>query len=1278
VSIETFLEHIDIPPQSRWRVAARIAGWVMVAAYFAFVAIILALRYWILPNIGGYAGAIEQSVSTALGERVTIGSIEAGWQGLRPELLLAKVTIHDRSGRTALSLPGIDATLSWTSVLYGSLRFYSLVFDRPRLEIRRDQAGKLYMAGIELRPGDQGGAGMAQWLLSQREVRIRDASVTWDDDLRGAPQLALPVLNFVLRNGIDTHRFALSAKAPADLASALDVRGELHGGGVEALEAWSGRLYAELEYTDLTAWKRWFDYPLEISSGKGGLRLWLGFAEKQLTEAVADVALSQVVMRVAKDLPLLELDYLQGRLGGRQSGKTFEVFGRRIALKTGAGVALPPADFSVRWQPGAGRTPQKGEMQASALEFAPLAKLAGYLPFPQRLRARLAATEPRGSVHELKLAWSGEAENPQSYSVRGRFANLGARPHEGIPGFAGLTGRVDANEKGGNFLLASENIVVDLPGIVTENRVQFDSLTGQIGWKPAPDHLDLSFSNLSFANRDIAGTLFGSFSTRAESPGVVDLTGNFSRAEAPLIYRYIPFLPASVAEYLKSAMLAGSSNEIRLRLKGDLRNFPFADPALGTFQVLAKVSGAGFRYAESWPQADELSGDLIFDGQGMRVGASRGSVLGVRVNSLFASIPDLFHDNAQLHLELRAEDQTAAFLRFIAGSPVAGLIDGATEGVRATGRGQLQFALDLPISHPERIKVAGSYQLNNDQIRFDADSPPLSQISGRLEFTESAVNARSVSARFLGGPTAISLVTRGDGTIVASAQGTANLAQLPPSWDGPLLRRVSGSTAWRATLTGARKQPLTLSVDSQLMGVAIDLPAPLGKSAIEIRPLRVERVVDSDPGHRGDRIKVSLGRSISGEIQRRREDGRFVVERGVISFDEPPLMPEGDGIAIIGSLPYVDVDRWRALLSDDDGRGIPISLNLKVAELDFAGRRVNNLGIRAQTSGGAWLAKVAAREFAGDIDWRPEGRGRVVARLKHFSLPEAAPGVANGETPAGDIPSLDIVADTLLVHDKSLGRLELRAVNAARDLRIEKLVLSNPESTLSADGVWQSWAARPSVSANVRIEVSDIGKYLDRIGYPHTMQHGAATLKGKIGWAGSPQSVDYPTLTGSLKLDASNGQFLKIEPGAARLIGILSLQSWITLDFRDLFGQGFAFDSISSTATVAKGVLSTQDFRMRGPSAQVTMSGSADLVHETQNLRVRMVPSLANSLSSIALILLNPAWGLGSLVAQSILKDPLGQIFAFEYDVTGTWSNPIPKRIKAEARVADPNAQMTP
>src|SRR4029077_5822405 len=253
-----------IPPKSRWRVAARVVAWALVILYFLFAATLLALRYWILPKVAEYRSDVEQYASRVLGTRITIGAMEAGWQGLRPELLLANVTVFDRDGRAALSLPAVEATVGGTSALIGSPRLYSLVFERPRLELRRDAGGRLHVAGIELRTDQAADSGIARWVLSQREIVIRDASVSWDDKQRGAPGLEFRGFNFVLRNAFRGPRFSFKAKPPAELASALDVRGDLDKLDAGDPGACVGQIYAELEYTDLVAWRRWVDYPFDI------------------------------------------------------------------------------------------------------------------------------------------------------------------------------------------------------------------------------------------------------------------------------------------------------------------------------------------------------------------------------------------------------------------------------------------------------------------------------------------------------------------------------------------------------------------------------------------------------------------------------------------------------------------------------------------------------------------------------------------------------------------------------------------------------------------------------------------------------------------------------------------------------------------------------------------------------------------------------------------------------------------------------------------------------
>ena len=120
----------------------------------------------------------------------------------------------------------------------------------------------------------------------------------------------------------------------------------------------------------------------------------------------------------------------------------------------------------------------------------------------------------------------------------------------------------------------------------------------------------------------------------------------------------------------------------------------------------------------------------------------------------------------------------------------------------------------------------------------------------------------------------------------------------------------------------------------------------------------------------------------------------------------------------------------------------------------------------------------------------------------------------------------------------------------------------------------------------------------------------------------------------------------------------------IGLDFRDVFSKGFAFDRIDSSMQIQKGVMHSKDFKMRGPAADVEIVGDADLAKETQNLRVKVVPALGGGASTVV-GLLNPAYGVATLIAQSMLKNPLGNIFAHEYAVTGNWADPKVNKVSS-------------
>ena len=263
------LEYVRARPALRR--CGRVLAWSALLLYFAFVALVLTLRYSILPHIEDYRPAIEQFSSRALGQAVSIGRIESSWAGLNPDLTLLDVRVADGEGRPALAFSRIDAVLSWWSLPKATLVLRLLRIDTPVLHLRRDAEGKFYVAGIPLTDGGESDSDVSDWVLAQKRIRINGATLVWEDDQRGAPPLILEDVNFALDNDGRRHRFGLNALPPTALASRLDLRGEFLGRDLERFESWSGTAFAAVEYIDLAAWRAWVDYPVALPRGRGAL-----------------------------------------------------------------------------------------------------------------------------------------------------------------------------------------------------------------------------------------------------------------------------------------------------------------------------------------------------------------------------------------------------------------------------------------------------------------------------------------------------------------------------------------------------------------------------------------------------------------------------------------------------------------------------------------------------------------------------------------------------------------------------------------------------------------------------------------------------------------------------------------------------------------------------------------------------------------------------------------------------------------------------------------------
>lgn len=1236
-----------------WLRALEIFLW---AAFFAFATAFLAMRYWLLPNVERYRADIVGAVSEAIGLKVTVGAIEADWRGMLPQLSFTDVRVYDRDGREALVLPAVDNVVSWPSLLFGELRLHSLAIDGPRLTLRRDSQGAIYVAGIKLEER-QGESKLADWILEQREIVIRDAEIDWVDEQRGAPPLTLSALNFRLRNDEGEHSFGLAARPPRELGSGLELRAALVGRTVSELKSWNGRVFAELGYTDLAGWRAWVDYPFDVRRGQGAVRLWATLGEGKVKRATADLALTGVVAQLGKDLPVLEVSSVRGRLQGRETVRGYEFGARNLALVSGRGPEMRSTSFLVNWERGEGKRTQRGVVNADLVELGPLAYLAEFVPFPADLRKLLGDLAPQGDLLDAKFDWSGELPDAATFNLKTRFAGLEVKSWRAIPGFAGLSGNVEASDTRGVLHLASQKASLDLPRVFPEPRFAFDALNGEISWERKPGAtVTVRISNLSYANEDLAGTAYGNYVYGGQGPGVIDLSAQLARASSRHLAKYLPLasiMGPATREWVATSIQGGQSTDVRVRLKGDLRDFPFADASKGQFQVAARVTGGVLDYANGWPRIEGIDGELLFEREKMEIVGRSGSILGAKVFNVRVGIPSLLAEKTMLLINGHAEGPTAEFLQYIQRSPVRRMIDGLTDGMTAQGNGRLQLRLDLPLDDLAASRIAGDYQFQNNTATVDPRLPPIERAAGRVTFTESTLTVQEGRGQLFGGPVTMSGGSNPDTGIGIVARGEAAVPEMRTLFDHPWGTRLAGSTPYTATVSikGGRTQ---ISFESPLRGVASELPPPLAKSAADTLPLRV----DIYPAEGRDRISVAVGKIVAAEFLRVKQGGELRVQRTAVALSpaagEPLRMPERPGVFVYGALPAIDLDRWIPLLGADGGAGAS-SFDLRVGTLDVRGKRLNNIVLRGGGDASGWSASVSAAELAGDVSYRSEAGGKLTARLAHFRIPDDYPGAKPAEG-TRELPSVDLVAESFTHRGKRYGRVEIGAQHDGPNWRIDKLVMVNPEASISGSGAWRTGTGSRT-SLNLKVESSDLGKFLERVGYPDRVQGGSATLEGTLAWNGDPLSIDYRSLSGELALHAEKGQFPRIESGLGRLLSLISL------NVSDATAKGFGFDTVSSSFQIAEGVLHTQDLKIRGSAAEVTMSGDVNLQKETQNLRVRVVPSVRRGVTTIATIV-NPAVAVGIAVAQNVLKDPIGQILAYEYAVSGNWEEPKVEKIE--------------
>lgn len=1326
------------------------------------------LHGFIVPRIGDWLPQLETLASRALGQTVQLGAVQADGQGWVPSVVLQGVQVRNATGQTVLHIERAQAVLSARSLW--RLGLEQLVLDGATLHVQRTAQGQWVVAGVPVVPSsDSAPPRWLDWFFSQPEWVLRGGQLHWHDERVASTAANAEVwhdLTLVQRNAGRAHDFRLDVQPPAHWGQRVSLRGQLRQPlwhlNAAQWQDWTGTLYAETRQMNLAALSPYLPahWPQNQAppTGQGGWRAWLEVERGHATTLTTDVALREVAVQLAPGQPTLQLQHLSGRLHWQYDGLRDSWATEQLAFRTHDGLDWPGGNVrytQTRTAPQAGQhmAPDIAhELHAEQLDLTLLHQLADHLPLPQPMASPLASLQPQGRVHSLRAQWrshtAADATPVTDWRVQGDIRDLtlaaapaatttpsaaDTTPTPGRPGVYGLHLRFDAQPHGGLAQLAlAPGGGVQVPGVLEPAHIPFDTLQAEVRWQSNQGQWTVRVPQLRFANADMAGSASGQWQTGTTPadrlPGRLDLQAQLQRANAARVYRYLPVvIPAAVRHYVQQAVPHGQAHHASFKVQGDLADFPFERPGSGVFSVRAALSGVDLVYVPPaltepgslpWPALERVQAQLQIDGAALRIAHGSGraqSLPQLHAQRAEARIDNFLLDDPVLHVQADVAGPASDAVAFVNQSPLHGMTDGALQHTRIDGNAQVQFGLTLPLNHVEAVQVRGDVQLPGNTLQITPDTPTLHHTQAHLHFNETGFDLTQARSQLLGGELQFSGQLRTPNStphLQFSGQGSASAEGLRHSPDWPLLAPLGQLAQGRAhyqvqlDITPAGTE---VQVDTDLQGMAVDLPAPLGKTASTPQPLRYQLRRLPDAPLR-DELTLHVGPAtapvVYARYQREHQGSSTRVLRGTVQLHDPtlataapiPALP-AQGVQAHLNWHTLDVPAWQqraqawlsgpapaqqasgTTTSRPDGY-LPEQWHLNAKQLWWRGQRWHNVALQAQQhrSPDHWQVQLQAQEAGGQIDYHPADH-RLYARLERLQWtppPDGSPATTWPSNASTRLPDLDVQVQALELDGHPLGQLELRAQHDhQRNVwQLQQLALLTPEAQWHSQGEWNM--ARQRTDLQLQLQWQDAGRWLTRLGRPGVLQGGHGQLTGQLHWAGPPFGADWDRVNGELQLALAQGQLLQIEPGLAKWLGVLNLHALprrFSLDFGDVVNAGFSFDLIAGSARIAQGVARTSDLRLQSVNAAALLQGQVDLARKTQDLQAVAVPHLNADTVSLVATAINPMLGLSSFAWQWLLRQPLQYATTQRWRISGTWQAPrIDKQERATSATIAPSS----
>jgi len=1013
----------------------------------------------------------------------------------------------------------------------------------------------------------------------------------------------------------------------------------------------------------------------------------------------------EMVQRAAPPLPAqVRYDSLAGEVQLRREGAawTFGVDGLRA--QSGTLRTANAARVAGRWS-GKPITQFALDLEIDGLDLAATWPLA--LAFAPAGFDRFAGLAPRGRIESLRAKVRRErAGLAPGFTVAARLVGLGAAPHGRFPGLSGVSLQLDGNEQRGELRLDGAGVQFDWPRLFREP-LALERVTVAGGWRREGAAWIVGAKGAEVVHRQGNATLDVEFAF--EKPGsspVLTLDAKVPQVDIAIVPKVVPVgrLRERTIAWLDRAFVRGVATNGRLSYRGPVRKFPFRNGE-GDFTASADATGVTIDYYPGFAPITNASGTAQFHNASIAADIGAGELGGLRLGQARFRMAD--YKAPVLEIAGKASGDLRKALAYVQGSPLGPIVGEQFMSLSGSGPAQYEVSLTLPtIAAEARAALPAPPPARDYTVRAALDGvtvalpalrAPAQRVKGTFELHNYEVRIAGLRGLILDGPFELSAAPgrtsrETEAVIDLTAKGRAGGAKLPAFIGLPPTITMSGATDWELKGRIEKRRtggvwPMQFDVVSTLAGLVVQAPEPFAKAAAEQRPTRVRLEL---PGARMNDVTLESG-SARARLRFAARDGAWRLDRGSARFDGQPVsLPAQPGLLVSGDWPQFDLGQWLALAKTPanaanaaTGQRLMDWLGPVDVHLDRAtvfGFEFQDVVARLRSEGDVWRVAVTGPQAQGMVTV-PEDftRGRpIVLDMQRLQLVDtAAKGGATAAAATGrdeidprTLPAITAVAEDFTWQGRRFGRLTASIAREPRGLTFDSLTTTAPAFGIVAKGSWWMEQGAPRTRLGATFTSNDLRAAAQSLAYREAIDASQARIVADLWWPGGPSADVLRMLNGTLKINLEDGRLRDIEPGAGRMLGLLSvaqLPRRLALDFRDVTGEGLAFNSIKGDFELRAGNAYTQNLLVRGAAVDMGIVGRTGLATEDYDQTIVVSGNPSGPLAVAGALAAGPVIGAGVLVLSQLFKDQLQGLTRAYYHVGGPWAAPVVTRISAPA-----------